>query len=220
MEVKILEEHGYNSAKYGMSLSFKDESIGREEWFGDCWRCSSDPSDCDGWIGEDGEDKCENWIDLVNTQKRVAHYDKVLEKHAPMGGGHNKFLRQIILWIDILAPRAWWPELDQYKVATVTQSGSTVHTITKRKLDINDFEPGTKQNLIDAYNENFPYSSVEEAKMNLPEGYLQRRVLTCNYETLRNIFKQRKGHKVTQWKKFIDEIYAQVEHPEFLKDLI
>lgn len=62
---------------------------------------------------------------------------------APLGKGHNKFLRQIMLYIDIEAPRSFWSEFDTYKVGTVAQSESTMHTLAKRPPSYDDFEKGT-----------------------------------------------------------------------------
>ena len=38
----------------------------------------------------------------------------------------------------------------------------------------------------------------------LPESWLQTRTVTLNYEVVRNMVHQRKGHKLTEWKSFID----------------
>ncbi len=38
----------------------------------------------------------------------------------------------------------------------------------------------------------------------LPESWLQTRTIDLNYEVLRNIINQRTGHKLTEWKTFID----------------
>ena len=73
-------------------------------------------------------------------------FDKVerLKKTASVlcrkGGGEDKFLRQIMFWWDVTAPRYWWAEADTYKVATTAQSESTMHTIMKRPLEERDFE--------------------------------------------------------------------------------
>ena len=42
----------------------------------------------------------------------------------------------------------------------------------------------------------------------LPESWLQTRTMTFNYEILRNIVHQRTGHKLTEWKTFIDWIHT------------
>ena len=38
----------------------------------------------------------------------------------------------------------------------------------------------------------------------LPEGWLQTRTVTMNYETLTNIYTQRKNHKLIEWHSFCD----------------
>lgn len=204
MEFKILLEAGYDEAKYGMSLSYKDRSIKRKDWI----PCTEDDFK---YVVED----CS--VDQrQDIGERIAKYDRVLQANAGRGGGHDKFLRQVVLWIDVEMPRYLWPELDQYKVSTVTQSESTVHTLMKRALRTSDCVPWTSQASIDAYNLGYPYNNLKAAKANLPEGYLQRRVLTCNYATLANIITQRTGHRVDDWQFIINSIYNQVEHPELL----
>lgn len=42
----------------------------------------------------------------------------------------------------------------------------------------------------------------------LPEGYLQTRTVTMNYENLYSIVRQREGHKLTEWKQFIDWVHT------------
>lgn len=52
---------------------------------------------------------------------------------------HAKFRRMITVYCDILAPLYWWKEFDTYKVGTVANSQSTMHTITARPLTPDDF---------------------------------------------------------------------------------
>lgn len=139
-------------------------------------------------------------------------------KLAPMGGGHDKFLRQMMLWIDVEAPRCWWSEFDTYKVGTVASSESTMHTLSKRAPTLYDFEHGTNSRTIEAFFDVWREAKgdITTLKMNLPEGFLQRRLVTMNYANLRNIIAQREGHRLKQWAIFIDEVRRQVQHPEFL----
>jgi hypothetical protein len=55
-----------------------------------------------------------------------------------------------------------------------------------------------------------------EIKTNLPEGFLQRRIVCTNYKVLKNMFVQRKRHRLQEWHTFIQQVEEQVEHPEFL----
>lgn len=138
---------------------------------------------------------------------------------APMDAGHNKFLRQIVLWVDIEACRAWWSEFDTYKVGTVANSESTMHTLSKRQATYDDFEEGTDKFVIDMFNGLLAAhkGDINVIKMNLPEGYLQRRMVTLNYDNLRNMIQQREGHRLKWWAVFINEVRQQVRYPEYLK---
>lgn len=138
---------------------------------------------------------------------------------AGKGAGHDKFLRQIVLWVDIEACRAWWSEFDTYKVGTVANSESTMHKLAKRSPTMDDFEEGTNRAVIATFLGVWDYAKddINTLKMNLPEGYLQRRMVTMNYQNLRNIIEQRTGHRLKWWDYFIKQIMAQVRYPELLE---
>lgn len=55
------------------------------------------------------------------------------------GTEHRKYLRQIFVTMDIVAPRFFYTEMDTYKVGTTANSCSTMHTIHKRPFTIDDF---------------------------------------------------------------------------------
>lgn len=40
----------------------------------------------------------------------------------------------------------------------------------------------------------------------LPNGWLQTRTVTMNYEVLRNIYSQRKTHKLSEWHTFCEKV--------------
>lgn len=141
------------------------------------------------------------------------------------GSEHRKFLRQIFVSIDITAPLYWWKEMDTYKVGTTANSTSTMHKITSSPIDLNKFEISdyepilfNNENIISTYL--IPYleflrekcielEGTEEYKKYwkelirwLPEGWTQTRTWTCNYENLFNIYRQRKNHKLIEWREF------------------
>lgn len=64
---------------------------------------------------------------------------RLMSKLAISGADHRKFMRMIVVYADILAPLYWWKEFDTYKVGTVANSCSTMHTIHKKEFDISDF---------------------------------------------------------------------------------
>jgi hypothetical protein len=146
---------------------------------------------------------------------------EILYKYAFKNNGENKFLRSIQVWLDITAPRFVLTELDTYKISTVRLSSSTIHTLSKRLLSQEDFEYSITPSTLDNINEkirqfNNKEISLAEMKNELPEGFLQRIILNCNYANLQNMYLQRKNHKLPQWHIFIDTILSQIEHPEFI----
>ena len=144
---------------------------------------------------------------------------------------HRKYLRQIFVSVDILAPMYWWKEYDTYKVATVANSTSTMHKIHSKPFELDDFShehltPSgleTLEEIIKAL-ERFRlwYKNDNEKKdwyniiQLLPSSYNQLRTCTFNYETLINMYKSRKNHKLDEWKEFC----KWVETLPYAKELI
>ena len=140
--------------------------------------------------------------------------DRVAAKLAPMDGGHNKFLEQIQYWILIQAPLFWWKQADTYRVGISKSSESTMHKSWKNGLRHNMFETPifteTLDNineLITEYNQDTTSTSrktyLQECIIgNLPDAYLQTRLLNVNAKCLRNMYLQRRDHKLKQWRDF------------------
>lgn len=55
------------------------------------------------------------------------------------GTDHRKFMRMIVVYLDITAPLYWWKEFDTYKVGTVANSCSTMHKIHAKEFTLEDF---------------------------------------------------------------------------------
>lgn len=55
------------------------------------------------------------------------------------GPEHRKFLRMMHVQMDVTAPLYWWKEYDTYKVATTTNSCSTMHKIHSKEFTLDDF---------------------------------------------------------------------------------
>jgi hypothetical protein len=151
-----------------------------------------------------------------NDEKR-ARAERRAASLAHKHGGHNKLLEHIQLWIYVQASRAFWSEADTYRAGISKQSASTMHTLSKRPTTETDYEVGTSRGVIDAFNQVLSSNpDVTRLKMNLPEGWLQERIICLNYKCLQNIIAQRDGHRLKQWNFFIDSVLEQVQHPEFL----
>lgn len=134
------------------------------------------------------------------------------------GDGHNKFLESISVYLDIDAPRYWWQEFDTYRIGVTKQSESTIHTIVHSKLDQPDFEYSISPTLLNLLNTYIYERDFVALKNILPEGFLQRRIVCCNYKVLRHIITQRRCHKLREWHTFCDEIMRQIKY-SYLDDL-
>lgn len=138
------------------------------------------------------------------------------ERLAPMGKGHNKFLESICVWIDIDAPRYWWSQFDTYRIGVTKQSESTMHTLTKRELRQDDFEIPVHPAVLNVVNEYIRNGDLINAKANLPEAFLQRRIVCTNYKALRGMVEQRSTHKLPEWQYFIESLLKQLARPEYI----
>lgn len=64
---------------------------------------------------------------------------ELAKKLVKAGTDHSKFMRMITVTLDITAPMYWWKEASTYKVGTVRNSCSTMHTIHKKEFTLDDF---------------------------------------------------------------------------------
>lgn len=131
------------------------------------------------------------------------------------GSDHRKFLRMIMVSVDITAPLYWWKEFDTYKVGTVANSCSTMHKVHAKKFTVDDFshehlnewELVVLERVIDIMNENRDKFVRTKEKhywwqmiQLLPSSYNQKRTVMLNYEVLRNMYHARKAHKLDEWR--------------------
>lgn len=174
--------------------------------------------------------------DALNNPARWFHLgdnDLVLAHSLYLAGPtHRKFMRQIDVSMDIVAPLYWWKEFDTYKVGTVEDSCSTMHKIHDKEFVPEDFshehlsEEGIAMldTTIDFLNENRYYFNAEKNKdywwemiQILPSSYNQRRTVTFNYENAASMINQRKNHKLDEWKEFCDILLDELP---YLKDIM
>ena len=63
----------------------------------------------------------------------------LMKKLVKAGPTHRKFMRMIVVYVDITAPLYWWSEFDTYKVGTVANSCSKMHKLLSRPFELSDF---------------------------------------------------------------------------------
>ena len=145
------------------------------------------------------------------------------KKLCKAGSDHRKFIRQILLSVDITAPLYWWKEFDTYKVATVANSTSTMHKIHSKPFELDDFshdhltESGLKalesimailEESRQRFVENKDKADWYDIIQLLPESYNQTRTVTMNYENLLNMYFARRSHKLEEWHTYCDWILS------------
>lgn len=64
---------------------------------------------------------------------------ELMKKLCKAGTDHRKFMRMIVVYVDVTAPLYWFKEMDTYKVGTVRNSCSTMHKITEKEFTLDDF---------------------------------------------------------------------------------
>lgn len=135
------------------------------------------------------------------------------------GDEHGKLLRMIHVQTDITLPRAIWSELDTYKFGT-KNSQSTMHKLLNNKnpitlaqfdYDAADFAIMSRVvERLESMRQEYRHEDTSSekrtqllirAKMLLPEGFLQMRTWDTNYQELRRIYFQRKGHRMPHWEE-------------------
>lgn len=162
-----------------------------------------------------------SWILNDTTNKAIGEKDLILAKKLILAGGeHSKFMRQIQVWVDIDMPRYYWSEFDTYSFNS-KNSCSTMHrllhattNITKELFVYNKEDEDVLEVILNRLNEiRIKYLQTKDvklirrAKQLLPEGFLQLRTVNTNYAELRNMYFQRKNHKLDEWKTvFVDWI--------------
>ena len=131
------------------------------------------------------------------------------------GTDHRKFMRMIIVYLDITAPLYWVSEHDTYKVGTVRNSCSFMHKGLSKPFDISDFSYNDKNKVIieqsiipelnrlrAEYMETKDPYIFEAIRQILPSGYNIRYTWMANYEVLHNIYHARKNHRLQEWRDF------------------
>lgn len=188
------------------------------------------------WAKSDSEVsicECEHWPhDVKKSFVCLGSNDLDLMKRLRNAGtDHRKFMRMIVVYVDLMAPLYWWKEFDTYKVGTVANSCSTMHKIAEKEFTLEDFScehlEGRAMNTLEDVVDDLNYyrehylsmdkQKVPHANKNakelwwqmiqlLPSSYNQRRTVMLNYEVLANIYKSRRNHKLDEWHTFCDWI--------------
>ena len=156
----------------------------------------------------DKSDSCNFFNSFIIGEKDMELAQNLLSSGS---SSDDKFMRQIFVTVDIVAPCYFLSELDTYKVATTRNSSSLQHKGMSRDYTLDDFTFDEKDNfdlnqIIDIinkyrrlYKETNDYKYFRMMRQLMPMGYEYNITWTANYEVLRNIYFQRKNHRLKEW---------------------
>ena len=171
------------------------------------------------------EARGDSWFDPDNPRRfEIGQNDMKLMQNLYKASlannfAHRKFMRQIMVSMDITAPRYWWAEFDTYKVGTVANSQSTMHKIHSKEFTLDDFsyehlDADSESMLLklihllnsyrDKYNSTKSKDDWWQMIQLLPQSYNQTRTVTMNYEVVLTMITQRTGHKLDEWREFVE----------------
>ena len=178
-------------------------------------------------------DEIENFV--------IGPKDLELMKRLCGGSEERKFLRQILVCMDVEASLYWWKEFDTYKIGTTANSTSTMHKLASTPITLDCFETDDYdgslkvrdsqhldafvrdyinglEDLRKKYLETKDKTYWKELVRWLPEGWLQKRTITLNYEVLIRQYFQRRNHKLTEWHTYCDWIKTLPYMKDFIEE--
>lgn len=185
------------------------------------------------WAKSDSEVsvcECERWPhDIKKSFACLGSNDlDLMTRLCNAGTDHRKFMRMLVVYVDLIGPLYWWKEFDTYKVGTVANSCSTMHKIAEKEFTLEDFSHehliiaslnslkrtiedlnSCRKGYFDERIKRYPEWRKEvwwQMIQLLPTSYNQRRTVMLNYEVLANIYKSRRNHKLDEWHTFCDWI--------------
>ena len=181
------------------------------------WEKSDSGRGCDGKLCGSHCAFSSQWCG--NTPKYVVGEadHSLMQRLSNAGTEHRKYLRMMPVYMRITAPLYWWKEFDTYKVGTVANSCSTMHKIAEKEFTLGDFSHEHmdiaseaclettigylnlfRQSFLENYYKDIWWQMIQL----LPSSYNQTRNVMLNYEVLANIYRQRKNHKLDEWREF------------------
>ena len=181
-------------------------------------------------------------VDLGLEDEKAHSLERGAQLAHAKGGGHDQFLTGIRIAFDLTFSNKAWVEAERYRFLEFVSSQSTMHRITKFNLSEQYNEYVDKRVIeimeekLDDYNDliktikNTPKDNkvlleeLEELRKEKylgllytnPAGFELTARLTTNYRCLKNVYQQRKNHRLPEWREFCEWI----ETLPYAKELI
>lgn len=156
---------------------------------------------------------------IENNDYTNKHIQRAIRLANIHGGGHDQFLTGIVVNFDLTCSNKAWVEAERYTFLKFISSMSTMHRISmwdiheccnryvdEKELHIAKFLQA-KYNCIDG--KQFPEKKKEaylKLLYNIPAGFEITAGMTTNYRCLKNIYAQRRAHRLPDWHVMCDWI--------------
>lgn len=137
--------------------------------------------------------------------RRVKNLIKAVEND---NQAHGQFLTGIRIAFDLTFTNKAWVEAERYRFLEFVSSQSTMHRIARFpiKEQCNEYVDNRViavcEELVNKYNEDSTPENYLRLLYNIPSGFQLTARMTTNYRCLRNIYKQRKNHRLPEWREF------------------
>lgn len=147
------------------------------------------------------------------------HIRRAIRLSAIDEGGHDQFLTGIVVNFDLTLSNKAWVEAERYTFLNFISSMSTMHRVARFKIAdccnkyVSAAEIREADRLQSVYNSIDAQAEPERKKeaylellYNLPSGFELMAGMTTNYRCLKNIYAQRRNHRLPDWHVVCDWI--------------
>ena len=154
------------------------------------------------------------------TKKDLSRAQKLVDATKTGNGAHAQFMTGIRVAFDLTCSNKMWVEAERYRFLEFVSSQSTMHRITK--FDLKDqYNEYVDPRVIEIMKEKVAeYNRIAEVNADAdrnpeilkrkyleilytnPAGFTLTARMTTNYRCLRNIYMQRKDHRLPEWRAF------------------
>lgn len=123
------------------------------------------------------------------------------------GEGHDVFLQGIVVQFDLTFTIKAWTEAQRYHFLDFVSSQSTMHRILKFDIDsqcneyVDSRIKAALNEIISEYDKGDPESYLK-VLYNVPTGFRLTARMTTNYRQLKTIYRQRRTHRLPEWREF------------------
>jgi len=149
-------------------------------------------------------------VEVSGLSTELTHGIKALAK-TPIGEGHDNWLLGVVVQFDLTATNKFWVEMERYNFADIISSQSTMHRIARFDLDMG-YIPYVDPRIVEIMKQKVAEynAAAEEDKPEMylgllysnPAGFKLTARMTTNYRQLKTIYRQRKNHRLKEWRDF------------------